>query len=216
MLQITQYMKLFLTLLLLAGMACHTHAIGRLSSSDLVDCDTLFTVEGKTYIAHIIRQDAAETQFSLCDDPSQKVYVIQTHRITRVAKEKIEHKVQIAIPEIQANPAEKVSKLKPLKSKTSRQKRTQTTEEVASGAFWQGILSIVLTVSLIFMPVAIIVGAFAIKKGKKAINMAKGHPKDRKIRRRGRWGVILGGLSMGLSLGFLLWLLIRLSNLNWI
>jgi hypothetical protein len=49
-------------------------------------CDTLITVEGKTYIVEIIREDAREVQFSLCNASSSAKYVIVNDRILEIRR----------------------------------------------------------------------------------------------------------------------------------
>lgn len=54
--------------------------------SNHVKCDTLITVEGKTYIVEIIREDTHEVQFSLCNEPTGAKYAIPNDRILEIRR----------------------------------------------------------------------------------------------------------------------------------
>jgi len=49
-------------------------------------CDSIITVEGKTYIVEILREDAREVQFSLCNEPTGSKYVITNERIREIRR----------------------------------------------------------------------------------------------------------------------------------
>ena len=173
--------------------------------------DTIVTVDGKIYPCQILREDHKEVQFSLFGDPLEKVYVIPRQKIQRLTVGKVEVKPEpiASTPELKALK----KSTKPIKSKPAKSKRHKTTENMADNGLMLGILSLVLTISIVFIPVAFFVGAFALHKGNKALTMLTGNgSKNRRLRRRARWAMILGGLSMAISLGFIVWIIRTLNN----
>ncbi|MBP6812471.1 MAG: hypothetical protein KA138_13175 [Saprospiraceae bacterium] len=207
-------MKLIYTVLISLGTVFCAHASTLSSSSLFRDCDTILTIEGKIYLCHILQQDREEIQFSLCTDPDEKVYVIPKRRISSIAFGQVN-----GIDETLTKNAGSAIKSKPIVKKPSpkrplKQKHQPTNEELASRAFWQGILSIVLTASIILIPVGFVLGVFAVSEGGKLLETTKRHSKFKKIRRRARWAIILGSLSMMLSIGFIIWLLNAFSKID--
>lgn len=204
-------MKLLSTFLLLFCGTFTALAFSISNSTPIRDCDTLLTVEGKTYLCHILQQTKEETQFTLCNDPEEKVFVIPNRRVSKIALGQVDsfNETLAKDLETEANP----EATPPPAQKLAKQKRKKTEGEMASAALWKGIISLVLTASIVLIPVGFFVGLSAVIKGRKLLKITKGNPAFKKIRRRARWAILLGGLSLLLSSWFIIWLIHALHNL---
>ncbi|MEI6409203.1 MAG: hypothetical protein WCR52_07465 [Bacteroidota bacterium] len=75
-------------------------------------CDTIITVEGKTYIVEIVKEDARQVQFSLCNETTGNKYGIVNDRIReirrangKITKPLEDYPVQESTPLIKPKPA---------------------------------------------------------------------------------------------------------------
>lgn len=206
-------MKLLITLLIFLGGHLTANGSGLAHAIQAPDCDTLITSDGKIYLCHIQQHNREETLFSLCDDPEGKVFAISNYRISRIAHARVDLQDEVVAKQAAPIVKSKVKAPKQGGQKPPKEKHKKSEEELASTLLWRGILSLVLICSILLIPVGFFVGLFTVNDGKKLLQAIKGNPKFKKIRRKVRWAIILGSISMFLSIGFIIWLLKLLSNL---
>jgi hypothetical protein len=142
-------------------------------SADTValDCDTLFTKDGKMYLIKYFGTTNAKVEYTLCDDDSGQHYTLPKARIIRVA---IHPNNQKAVTR-QRDPLERLARNAYIYSLV--------------GAVSIGILSV-------FAYTFMIIGMV---KGEKALRMLKkagSHPSEKKIRRQSRTAIIIGMASL--------------------
>lgn len=162
----------FTTLMLLCALAANVRA----SVLPPGGCDTLTTVEGKTYLVSNVEELWQELRFTTCDDAS-RVYSMPRDRVASVKKAK-----PVVIPA----PPKPPKKVKiPLDPETRMVKRTENL----------GVIALCCTLTAYLYPIGFVIGLIAICRAAKQLSAFKKHPNYKVLRRKLRDAMIWGGLA---------------------
>ncbi len=164
-------------------------------------CDTLTTVEGKTYLVSNVEELWQELRFTTCDDAS-RVYSMPRDRVASVKKAKppmvlipaLPPPKPIAAPKPNPKPNPKLAPAAPVDSMT----------RMATKALNLGTIALICSLTIILSPVGLIVGLVSIGRGVEGLNTLKKHPNRRKLRRKLWLAIILGGLAILPFIAFIL------------
>ena len=133
-------MKPLFTLLLALGIACPGFSQTHPNAAKSGKCDTIITKEGKSYACHILRQNEQEIQFSLCEDTTEKVFVIPNDRVLSVQSSST-HPLKIHKPvkpqRPKKRPKSKVVPYDPNKTQSLRYLNMDVVQVVKKGAAFQ-------------------------------------------------------------------------------
>lgn len=186
------HMKTLSTLFAIACIIFNAHA-----STPATPCDTIVTLEGKTYLCHIISQNASELHFSWCDTPGDKVYTISRDRVLRFSFAKIEKPVYVPAPKVPKIKPPKIPKppiSQPSKKEAPPKPSLEEVDEMAIDAMWQGIWSFALLFTFVMLPLAFALSLVCLSRIEEIKALAVGHPNRKKILRRLRWAKVFGTL----------------------